>query len=266
MDEHSALFPAIPVSTIRAAQALYGRGNLYLRLGDHLNELARKLGPQLISIGLRDEKTALLSLLTIIQYVEKLTDAEIVEAIEQRMELRYALHLPTPGHRISPYSLCMFRRRILTNPACRGLFGEMFNTIYPEITPIVIKEETDIDDVLNSICDREVHAALMEAMYSSIEALSANHFHWLRSIARPHWYQRYNYSQNLSKLSGSIQELEVSRQDIQEDIQYLLFEIHESKRREIIEMPETKNLNLIWELLKEQPSARNCNRCINNIH
>jgi hypothetical protein len=160
----------------------------------------------------------------------------------------------------------MFRRRILTDPGCRVLFGEMFNTISPEITPIVIKEETDIHDVLNSICDREVHAALVEAMYSSIEALSANHFNWLRSIARPHWYQRYNYSQNLSKSSGSIQELEVSRQDIQEDIQYLLFEIRESKSREIIEMPETKNLDLIWELLQDKPSVRDCNRCINKIH
>lgn len=266
MDKDSALFPSIPASTVRAAQALYGRGNLYLRLGDRLNELARTLAPQITSSSLREEKTALLALLTIIQYVEKLTDTEMVEAIEQRMELRYALHLPTPGHRISPHALCMFRRRILTDLGCRVLFGEMFNTIYPEITPTVIKEATDIDDVLNSICDREVHAALMEAMYSSMEALSANHFNWLRSIALPHWYQRYSYSQNLSKLSGSIQGLEVSRHDIQEDIQHLLFEIRESNCREIIEMQETKNLNLIWELLKEQPALRDCNRCINRIH
>src|SRR5512133_920954 len=185
MDKDSALFPSIPASTVRAARALYGRGHLYLRLGDRLNHLASKLDQDIFATELGQNKTALLAVLTIIQYAEKLTDVEMAEAIQQRMDLRYALHLATPSPRLDPHSLCDFRSKILNDPKCRSLFQEMFNTIYPEITATAMKEERHVDDVLKSICENEVRASLIEGMLHSIEAMSANHFDWLRQIALP---------------------------------------------------------------------------------
>src|SRR5689334_11735302 len=105
MEKDSALFPSIPVSTVRAARALYGSGNLYLRLGDRLNQLAARLNPGVVSSHLNDGKAALFTLLTIIQYVEKLTDVGLADAIQRRMDLRYALHLDTPNYRLDPHSL-----------------------------------------------------------------------------------------------------------------------------------------------------------------
>src|ERR1051325_9612321 len=100
MNKDSVLFPSIPTSTIRAARALYGRGNLYLRLGDRLNQLISKLDQGLFSEQLGSNKTAMLAVLTIVQYVEILTDVEMAEAIQLRMVLRYALHLATPSPRL----------------------------------------------------------------------------------------------------------------------------------------------------------------------
>lgn len=214
---------------------------------------------------MNEGNTVLFSLLTIIQYVERLTDAELAEAIERRMELRYALHLATPSPRLNPRSLCAFRRRTVTDPKCRGLFEEMFKTIYPEITSTAMKEELSIDDVLNSICEHQIQASIMEAMLTSMEALSANHFSWLRAIALPHWYQRYNRSLIAGTFSTSLQKQEVRRDDLLGDIQHLLYEIHESTSPDIMEMPEIKNLALIWGQLVERQSMKNCNQCINWI-
>jgi hypothetical protein len=265
MHKDSALFPVIPASTARAARALYGRGNLYLRLGDRLNHLVSKFDPKIISIHMNGDN-ALFSLFTIIQYVEKLTDVELAESIERRMELRYALHLATPSPRLDPQSLCTFRRRIFTDPQCRSLLDEMSKHVYPELTSVTMKEEPNIDQVLNWICKNEVRALLMEAMLNSMEALSANHFNWLRQIALPHWYQRYNRSLVIAASENSSQKQELLQEDIWGDIQHLLYEIRESNSSDIMEMPETKNLNRVWEQLTDPKSMLECGACINLIH
>jgi hypothetical protein len=218
-----------------------------------------------MSSQMNEDNAVLFSLLTIIQYVEKLTDVELAEAIERRMELRYALHLDTPSPRLEPRSLCAFRRQIFTDPQRRSLFEEMFKTIYPEITSTAMKEDISTEDVLNSICEHEIHASIMEAMLGSMEALSANHFSWLRAIALPHWYQRYNRSLIASTCSSSLQKQEVHRDDLLGDIQHLLYEIHESNSPDIMEMHEIKNLALIWGQLMEPQSVKDCNHCVNRI-
>ncbi len=260
------MFPSIPARTVRAARALYGRGNLYLRLGDRLNQILARFDPEIISMHRGEDKAVLLALLTVIQYVEKLTDVELAESIQQRMDLRYALHLATPSIRLDPDSLCAFRSSILTDAQCRGRFEEVFKSIYPEIISTAMKEEPNINDVLNSICENEILASLVEAMHRSIEALSANHFNWLRRIALPFWYQRYNRSLVVTSQDASIRKRELTREDVQGDIQHLFYEIHESNSRNIMEMHEIKELNLIWEQLTDSKSTKNCNHCINRIH
>lgn len=265
MDKDSALFPSIPTSTIRAARALYGRGNLYLRLGDRLNQLVSKLDQGTFADQLSKNRTALLAVLTIIQYVENLTDAEMAEAIQLRMDLRYALHLATPSPRLDPHSLCSFRTRILTDAQCRCLFEEIFKIVYPEIISTAMKEEPNIEDVLNSICENAARASLIDAMLHSMEALSANHFNWLRRIAQPHWYQRYNSSIAVSRSDLYVRKQELTREDIRGDIQHLLYEVQASNSPDIMELREIQDLNQIWEQLTDAQSVKDCNHCIHRI-
>lgn len=261
MDKDSALFPLIPASTVHAARALYGRGNVYLRLGDRLDVLVSKLDQQIFSSQLGEGNSLLFALLTVIQYVEKLTDAELAASIQQRMDLRYALHLATPSQRLDPRALCAFRGRLLADPESWRLFEEIFHSVYPELTSNAMKEEPKIDDVLNSLCENEVRVSLIEAMLRSMEALSANHFHWLRQIALPHWYQRYNPSIVVVNSNRSLGKQDLTREDVQGDIQHLLYEIHESNSQEIMEMHEIKELGLTWQQLAYSKSTKDCNHC-----
>lgn len=265
MEKDSALFPSIPLSTVRAARAIYGSGNLYLRLGDRLNHLVSKFNLGVVSRDLHQEKAALFSLLTIIQYAEKLTDTELADAIQRRMDLRYALHLATPNQRLDPHSFCVFRSRVFVNLQYRILFREMFKHIYPEITPTAKVEEPDIENILASICESEILSFLKEVMLTSMEALSASHFTWLREIALPYWYQRYNRSLIVDHSGDYILKQEPNRDDLKKDIQHLLSEIRASNIREIMEMPEIKKLIHVWEHLNGPPSVKNCKYCIKQI-
>ena len=266
MDKKSALFPSIPANTVRAARELYGRGNVYLRLGDRLGHLVSKFDQGTISAHLGPGHALLLALLTIIQYVEKLTDAELSVSIQQRMDLRYALHLATPSPRLDPDALCAFRCKLLSDPQSWCLFEEIFHLIYPEITSNAIKEEPGIAEVLNSICENEVRMSLIEAMLRSVEALSANHFNWLRQIALPHWYQRYNRSTSVTNLNHPLGRQELTREDVQADIQYLLYEVHESNSQAIMRMREIRGLSSIWEQIANAKSMKDCNHCIRKNH
>lgn len=266
MDKESASFPSIPANTVRAARGLYGRGNVYLRLGDRLSDLVSKFDQNTISAHLGVGHSLLLALLTIIQYVEKLTDAELAISIQQRMDLRYALHLATPSPRLDPDALCAFRRKLLTDPQSWCLFEEIFHLVYPEITSNAMKEEPTIADVLHSICENEVRMSLIELMLRSVEALSANHFNWLRQIALPHWYQRYNRSMWVTGSNRPLGKQELTREDVQRDIQHLLYEVHESNSQEIMGMREIRDLSSIWEQIANSKSMKDCHHCVRKNH
>lgn len=241
---------------------MYGRGNVYLRLGDRLSDLVTKIGQRMVTAPLGEPNPLLLAVLTIIQYVEKMGDAEVAASIQHRMDLRYALHLPTPSPRLDPHYLCVFRSTVLMDPERECLFEELFHIVYPEITSNANQEEPPICDVLNSICDNEIRVSLIEAMLHAVEALSANHFHWLRQIALPHWYQRYNQSMLGASLDQSRGKQELSQDDVQGDIQYLLYEVHESSSQDIMKMREIKDLSLMWEQLTGFKFMKDCKHCI----
>lgn len=266
MDKDSALFPSVPANTVQAARALYGRGNVYLRLGDRLNHLVSKFDQRILAAKLGRDQGLLLGLLTIIQYVEKLTDTELAASIQHRMDLRYALHLATPSPRLNPDALCAFRRYLLSDPQSWRLFEELFHSVYPEITPNATKEEPAIDKVLNSICENEVRMCLLEAMLHCMEALSANHFSWLRQIALPHWYQRYNRSIVVNSSNPSLGRQELTREDIQGDIQHLLYAVQESHLQDIMEVREIQDLSLTWQHLTNTASIPDCDHCTKRNH
>ena len=89
---------ALPDETRRAASTLYGKGNAYLKLGDHLNELLAGLTPpdtEPCTIGNKTlESSFHCAMLTVFQFIEELANRQIVEAVRARVDLKYALHLP----------------------------------------------------------------------------------------------------------------------------------------------------------------------------
>jgi transposase-like protein DUF772 len=258
------MFPSIPENTIRSARASFGKGNIYLRLGDQLNRLISEIDSDLLAIQFDGYTGTLLAGLTLIQYVEGLTDAELSAALHGRVDLRYALHLPTPGPRLDPSLLCGFRQRVLKNDRARLLFEQTFKVLYPEVRADELNTDPFIGLVIQTICTNTIRAAVVESMFHAIEALSANHFTWLRKVALPHWYERYSHSLLMLDSGLSIRQKEFTLEDVRVDIQYLIEAADQSKSPMINDVPEVKNLRRIWEQLINEKPEDQCAYCFSN--
>jgi hypothetical protein len=258
------MFPSIPQNTVRAARAIYGKGNLYLQLGDRLNTLVSDLNPEYLAMQLDGNAATFLSVLTILQYVDELTDQEIARSIQRRIDLRYALHLPIPGPRFDPFSLCTFRSKVLTDQRYQSLFEEMLKNLYPEICSDKLISVPDATCVVKLICANTFRASVIRAMSRCIEALSANYFHWLRQIAFPYWYERYNRSCVAAGTGPLVQQKELTLDDLTADIQHLLQEASRSRTAEINEIQEIKELRHMWGQMSRNKSDIQCTYCLNN--
>ena len=257
------MFVPIPENTIRAARASYGRGNVYLRLGDQLNELLSKIDSDLLSLRSDGYAGPLLAVLTLIQYVEGLTDVEFTESLHGRVDLRYALHLPTPGPRFDPFTLCAFRQRALKDHQYYLLLTEIFKVVYPELGPEEFHNDLKICEIVKSICEDTMRASVVEAMFHAIEALSANHFTWLRQVALPHWYERYNNSLLMVGSGRSIRQKEYTPDDLRDDIEHLLNAAGQVEAKQINTVPEVKTLRRMWDQLLHYQPEDPCSYCSN---
>jgi hypothetical protein len=110
-------------------------------------------------------------------------------------------------------------------------------------------------------------------MSQAIEALVRRFPEWLRMIALPHWYGRYNHTVPSFDLAATLGQQELFIQEIITDIRYLVEEKQRSGSQEINELRELKFLERIWasqeqntaQVLesKDQPMAINsCDSCL----
>jgi transposase len=258
------MFPSIPENTIRAARVSFGRGNIYLRLGDQLNGLITKIDADLLTIQFDGYMGTLLAALTLIQYVEGLTDNELSVALHGRVDLRYALHLPTPGPRLDASLLCGFRQRVLKDDRARSLLEQTFKVLYPEVKADELNADPGICLVIQTICTNTIRAAVVESMFHAIEALSANHFTWLRKVALPHWYERYSHSLLMLDSGLSIRQKEFTLEDVRADIEYLIQAADQSNSQMINEVPEVKTLRSVWNQLINEKPEDHCAYCFSN--
>ena len=95
----------IPEETIRVAQAAFPKGNVYLTLRDKLGPLFNNADFAALFDwrGQTGESPALLAMVTILQFMEDLTDRQAAEAVRSRIDWKYllGLALTDPGFHYS---------------------------------------------------------------------------------------------------------------------------------------------------------------------
>src|SRR4028118_344858 len=112
---------SVPEMTVLIARAAFRKGNLYMRLRDELGTLYTDedfaaLYPSRGQPGLPAWR---LALVTVMQFVENLSDRQAADAVRARIDWKYALgmELTDPGFDYSV--LCEFRDRLIQGQAER---------------------------------------------------------------------------------------------------------------------------------------------------
>lgn len=249
---HTIPYPPVPGDTARAAGSLYGKGNIYLRLGDGLNDLLSDLIPIELKLPAIDQNTLQTkiqyAMLTIFQFAEELTNQQMVEALRNRVDLKYALHLPVNYHRFEPSDLCEFRRQLFADTAFQQIFQKLLDrTAEFGLLTTTHSQPVLTQQVLDAVCTVTRFEEVVEAMHQALETLAVTNPEWLRQVALPYWYDRYSRRTRMPSFQNSEGEWLKKALQVGSDIQYLLGEIAKMNDPRLSALPEITGLRRVWD-------------------
>jgi len=257
MPTQSAPFPLIPNDTAHAAEAAFGKGNIYLTIGDQMEHLLA--GVDLADLAAPMEKPtatlAMLALVTAFQYAENLPDRRAVEAIRTRTDWKYALHLPLDYLGFGHTALCEFRKQPLHDLAAQGAFQQMLDHLAEIGLWRNVDNQGKAAGALTAVCTLSRLERLVEAMRMTLEALATKYPEWLRSVALPHWYARYNQVLSTYLLPRSVKAQEELAQAIGTDAGYLLQKIGGGNTAFALMLPEVPSLMHEWQQQFDQSAG-----------
>lgn len=247
---YSTTFPTIPVATTKAANALYGCNNLYMIIGDQLEDLFSEftLDASLGHWRKTPRELALFYLITVFQYLEWLPDNRVLDALHGRVDWQYALHLSAnyPDIYISP--LCHFRQWIMENPTGLRNLQVLLTSIQNKAHhPALEALQNDPTPLIIQVCTISRLATLWEAISQTLEALAIKDHEWLRTISLSHWYTQYGYHRKAFNLRQTPGEQHQFAQAIGADGAYLLQALSDSKHPELKALPEIQTLIKVWD-------------------
>jgi transposase len=184
----------VPVETARIAGLAFPRGTVATRLRDEFADLYRDedfaaLYPRHGQPGLAPWR---LALVTVLQYLENLSDREAAEAVRARIDWKYALglELTDPGFHFSVLS--EFRARLVAGDATHLLLDTMLERFKARgLVRSRGKQRTDSTHVLGAARDLHLLELVTETLRATLDTLAALVPAWLQEVAQPDWYERY---------------------------------------------------------------------------
>lgn len=278
MSAYSKTIPHIPKETVRAATAVFGRGNFYILVGEHLEGILGDLERQHFveeEIISRVEDV-ILPLVTFFQFVEGLTDGQAIDAVRTRTDWKFALHLSLMPAMLHENALCRFRQRTLTDPTNQRDFQKLIDRLVI-FAPTLNNNFQELKslEIVSAVCSlNRLHRA-QQAMYQALQVLAARFPQWLRKITLPHWYGRYNPTilrLDVAILPGQKRFL---MEEIASDIHHLLEKVRQSGSQEISELREVWVLDQVWRQQFQVPvqagtdrletlNSKDCEVCSHN--
>lgn len=263
--------PPIPVATRNAAKSAYSSDNFFLIVGGRLAALLGDTyqngfhSTELIS---RREKPPL-TIVTIFQFIEKLSDDQAAEATRMRVDWKYALHLSMNYSGLPATSLCEYRQWVLQEPARQHSFRLILDRLVDNDLLVGYQNQShEVRAVLDEVCSVTRLDKIFKAMQLAIGALATRQPEWLRTVALPHWYERYHWMTAASNPPKTKGERESLARSIGADASYLLeaFRRHPSQDpvlAEILDLEEMLNRHFIRQHGDLSWRAAGCAYCQN---
>src|SRR3712207_5329608 len=184
----------IPPETVRVARAAFPKGTVATRLRDEFGGLFRsedfrQLYPGLGQPGLPAWR---LALVTVLQFLEHLSDRQAADAVRARIDWKYALglRLTDPGFHFSV--LAKFSARLVAGQAEHLLLDKMLERF--KLRGLVKargKQRTDSTHVLAAVHDLHLLELVAETLRATLDDLAAVVPDWLRTVSQPAWFERY---------------------------------------------------------------------------
>jgi transposase len=194
MSLHPEPVGEIPSETVRVARAAFPKGTVVTRLRDEFSDLYRDEDFRKFYPGQGQPALApwRLALVTVLQFLEHLSDRQAADAVRARIDWKYALglELADPGFHFSV--LAEFRARLVAGGAEHLLLDRMLERFKARgLVRARGRQRTDSTHVLAAVHDLHLLELVAETLRAALDDLAAVVPDWLRGVAQPAWFERY---------------------------------------------------------------------------
>lgn len=182
-----------PQATARVARAIFPKGNLYMQLHDTLGSVYEEdqFADVFSHTGQPAESPVRLTLVSILQYVEGLTDRQAADAVRTRIDWKYLLGLELEDVGFHHSVLSEFRTRLLTGNVEQRLLDRLLEVCREQGW---LKERgqqrTDSTHVLGAVRALNRLECVGETLRHTLNVLAVTVPEWLRVHSDPEWTDR----------------------------------------------------------------------------
>lgn len=249
----------IPEDTASAGKALFEKGAFYRNVGDLLDELCRDCDPD-SRHGALDPHIAipLLFLITVFQYLENLSDSQATAAVLNRVDWKYALHLPLVSLGFEQNELDEYHQQLMADPTvfrCLNGLLERVRDLYHS-HPKDLKA-VDTGSMLDAVHTLNRFSQMVRAMRLALDELAIYHPDWLKRTVLPHWFQRYARNGADGKAPETSQKREALALAVGEDGFFLLDSLAmDDAPPEAADLPEVEYFRHVWNRHLERTNGQ----------
>lgn len=253
-----ATFPPIPLETAKAAQAIFGRSNFYLVVGDQADDLFSGLlqGDAPKTAWRSDWSLAMFYLIMVFQFVETLPDYLAADALQVRIDWKYALHLPLNYLSLDAAEFCKFRQWLRASQSAQRDLQTLLLRLSEERSFIFrLPGDLEADQVVTEVCRISRLGKIWEGLNQAFEVLATRQPEWLLANSLPHWYERYKHGSRDLNVSANNLEGHGLAQGTGADGYYLLDAISKSGDPELSDLNEIHTLRQVWQDEFDRPGG-----------
>ncbi len=251
MSLHPQELGEIPPMTVEVAKFAFPQGNIYMRMRDELGVFYSD--SDFSSLFSSKGKPAFspwrLALITVMQYVEGLTDRQAADAVRGRIDWKYALGLELKDSGFNFSLLSDFRGRLIEGGLEQYLFEQMLKLFQEKgLLKTPQKQRTDSTHVLAKIRVLMRAENIGETLRSALNSIAAVAPNWLQQIVPdPEWYSRYGQRFQDNRLPSSKKERDTVSVIIGMDGNYLLDAIwSEAELKWLRQIEAVEILRKVW--------------------
>jgi transposase len=186
--------PPVPEETARVVRAIFPRGNVLMQLRDtvgtiYADEAFADLFP---THGQPAEAPWRLALITVLQYMEHLTDRQAADAVRSRLDWKYALSLELTDPGFDHTVLSEFRSRLVEGHAEERLLDLLLQRCREGgWLKARGRQRTDSTHILAKIRALNRVLCVAQTMVSVLNVLSEVAPEWVRAYVPAEWVERY---------------------------------------------------------------------------
>jgi transposase len=184
----------VPETTARVARTIFPEGNLVMRMYDELMMLFcdQEFADLYPRVGQPAAAPFRLAFVTLLQFMEGLTDRQAAEAVRTRIDWKYLLCLELDDRGFDHTVLSEFRTRLLTHKAESRLFDAILGWAQDrKLLQAGGRQRTDSTHVLAAVRMLTRLEVVTESLRHALLVLAAEAPEWLRTQLTTTWVERY---------------------------------------------------------------------------